>query len=1494
MKKLYIILMALAAFVYTNGQTTITIYPDKDAELFYGEASQYSHTPTTNYGESILSTAMEWTSSGLPWRKKGLIGIDLSGLPSYAIITEAKLYLYGTGSHRNDITMGSSSYKSNASYLRRVTTAWDEHTVTWNTAPTTTTSNQVTLSNSTIIDQDYVVDVTALIRDMHADPDNSDGIMMNLVTPTYYTEMRFASSDYSDASMHPKLELTYTTPILPDIESFEYSSTKWDNVDGDNTEWVRDASGTPSSSTGPTKANHGKYYAYIEASSPNYPSKNAYLESPTYFMDDYENVTIQFDYHMYGSTMGSLTLQILDENDEIWDEIWFLSGNQGNVWKSALIEISSLPLNETFQFRFIGRTGTSYTGDMALDHIEVRATKKVSPTGEQNYIHTVSPITDNGLDGMSQQSLQYFDGLGRLSQEIEVGSSPEGRDMVVLVEYDAAGRQDKNYLPFPEGMYTGGSYRTTAIADQESFYQNHFDLGTESPFAYARTVFEESALNRVLEQGAPGRDFSPIEETGDPSEHVREINYASNATVDVRYFSVDANGDLVNNPTYYTENTLYKNIVYDEDGNKTEEFKNFLGQIVLKNSVEGSIDRSTYYVYDDFGLLRFVIPPKAMGENGIPDSFKLYHLCYQYKYDERKRMIEKKLPGVEPVFLVYDNRDRLVATQDGNMRVSDHWLYTKYDALNRPVITGMMDTYAVLSQAQVQADIDAFYSITSNKMYEERIASANGYTNQSYPSTGSPISFTYYDNYDHLNLSWYTGSDFDAINNIDTYQADIITTDDYNQSVKGQVTGTAILVLDDIYASWVFNSHFYDNKYRVIQTQSTLYPSGTSMSSTKYDFVGTVLENLEMQAVNSTTNKVHYFYTYDHALRPRETSVMINGDDAVLLSQNSYNELGELIEKNLHSTDNLTYAQSVDYSYNIRGWLTCINDPEDFISEPDDLFAMKLWYNEDAGISNTPLYNGNISALTWARTASNIEGYKYEYDELSRLTDADYHKMVSSTWSNVADYDSEYTYDLNGNISSLARKEANGTLADNLIYDYTGSNQLLHVADDNTPDALALYLDQSTQGFTYDANGNMTLHEDKQLTVEYNHLNLPEKVQTQNASGDKIEYIYDAAGMKWLKKVDNGALENIAYCGSFVYKDVNGTGSYSLDYLLSPEGRIEVDGAGTLNYRYALKDHLGSTRVEFDAAMTNNQETDYYSFGMAFTNSTGGDNKYLYNGKELQDEQLGGVNLDWYDYGARFYDPALGRWHVIDPKSEEAQHWSPYTYVENNPLAKIDPNGEKGVTVIFGQVSASAGVVVGGVLSIQQGKAWDEAGHTQFTGSAKMFGIGHPGVGKPEGAIGVDFEIGDAGLYRNKDAQTFGKAFETGVTSFHMGAVDFGVNEGGWLLSAGLSFGAGIDRVEIDNLTSISVSKKEDRKLSAGTWSVENSQLSEDGKSYVGNVSVTSRKYYSNGSWSSSSAPVTTRTNIQVTSGVKYDKDGNPYAAGDWKSDKYRDNENKL
>lgn len=150
------------------------------------------------------------------------------------------------------------------------------------------------------------------------------------------------------------------------------------------------------------------------------------------------------------------------------------------------------------------------------------------------------------------------------------------------------------------------------------------------------------------------------------------------------------------------------------------------------------------------------------------------------------------------------------------------------------------------------------------------------------------------------------------------------------------------------------------------------------------------------------------------------------------------------------------------------------------------------------------------------------------------------------------------------------------------------------------------------------------------------------------------------------------------YAGNYVYE-----GS-SLKFFNHPEGYVDASGSG-YEYVYQYKDHLGNVRLSYSdsnnsGSVTSSEileENNYYPFGLkhkGYNNNPTSSNialKYKYNGKELEE----GLGLNWYNYGARRYDAALGRWLSSDPLAEKYETVSPYTYVLNNPINAIDPDG---------------------------------------------------------------------------------------------------------------------------------------------------------------------------------------------------------------------------
>jgi RHS repeat-associated protein len=363
---------------------------------------------------------------------------------------------------------------------------------------------------------------------------------------------------------------------------------------------------------------------------------------------------------------------------------------------------------------------------------------------------------------------------------------------------------------------------------------------------------------------------------------------------------------------------------------------------------------------------------------------------------------------------------------------------------------------------------------------------------------------------------------------------------------------------------------------------------------------------------------------------------------------------------------------------------------------------MRLLYEDASSLTNLTKenqFNGNISGIIWncksypSGTYSK-SAYSFIYDKINRLTNSYYGEGTSLIASNkYREYD--YAYDLNGNIKTLKRNNSSGTVMDNLVYtpeNPQGSNRLMKITDSALP-AEGFKDVVNTSDYAYDDNGNLIKDLNKGFTgITYNNLNLP-KVITKDAN-NCITYFYDAAGNK-LRQVAKiaGVTTTRHYAGNFEYDN-----SKNLSLIRMEEGMV-TKVAGLYTYEYHLKDHLGNTRIVFKpgagGTVTLLENTDYYPFGMSFSpRQSASVNQYLYNGKEFQDE----LALDWYDYGARFYDPQTGKFFSLDLLAEDYFFQSPYVYAANNPIFFIDYNGEgpkwlKGALIATGGVLQMAGGV---------------------------------------------------------------------------------------------------------------------------------------------------------------------------------------------------------
>ena len=920
------------------------------------------------------------------------------------------------------------------------------------------------------------------------------------------------------------------------------------------------------------------------------------------------------------------------------------------------------------------------------------------PTAQQQ--STTERIYTDETGTAYNSTITYYDGLYRQEQTVQVGASPAGGDIVSFIEYDCMGRTDSvSYLPFVTATASGAKV-SDPLSEQMTFYSAKFGTG-QGDYARSYKTYDDSPLGLVLNQTSPGeyRSFSG---------YYTHFGYRLNTQADaIRHYRMEGDSSLKFDGYYAADQLTVKRVLAAKD-NATEaeqaqqqesyEYTNAQGQVIAKEVRVSETDRRmTYYVYDDLGQQRYVLPPaqhEALTDGTTYTPSQLHKLSYYTEYDDKGQAVRQWNPGTDCVYSLYDRRGRLAMTQSGKQRTANEWSFTKYDRMDRPVLSGIVTGGTYESH---KAALDA-----ATVLYEVRGTAVHGYTNQSYPSVaaeGDYLSVTYYDDYD-----WLPENDPHAFSTTDALGGTP------NYRVQGQSTGSKSKVLGIETDRWLTAVTYFDVDYQAIQSITDLYPSGIEITSNTHDFTGNVTRTKVKQTVDNTVYEYDKWFEFDSFGRLQQVSQQITGDGAngkVVLASYTYDELGRTATKSIHNG-----LETESYAYDMTGRTNTVTSPS---------FSYALDYEQSAVAGAVPRLDGNVSAMRWGSAASTDKAYAYAYDRVGQLQSADYKLLSGGVWSPSASYqEGGLTYDLNGNILSVQRTGSNGENLHELTYTYDGY-RLLSVGVNGT----------ASDSYLYDADGNMTFDGRRGLTITYNTLNLPEEIVAGN---QKISYIYSASGEK-LACDANGSLTY--YRSVMVYGSDN-----KLLYMLTPEGtvsRTEGSAGTSYTYNYFKTDHLGSTRVMLsavDGTLQASQTTDFYPFGLAFEYSNLNKNRYLFSGKELQDGLVGSSMLEWYDFGARFYDPVLGRWFNVDPAAQVA---NPYLFCGNAPMMYVDKDGR-----IFWMIPAIAiGAAIGAAsytLSVALSPGgfdnWNWGGFFQSIGIGAVSGAVTSGIGQIFGDIG--------------------------------------------------------------------------------------------------------------------------------------------------------------
>ena len=870
-------------------------------------------------------------------------------------------------------------------------------------------------------------------------------------------------------------------------------------------------------------------------------------------------------------------------------------------------------------------------------------------------------------DGARSLTQRVFDnGLGDIVQETQYYPGTTLPVVVVHHEYDDYRRRTRSWLPVTSSdsvFVSGGTVATMAgsqYSDAAPFSRTEYDGFLPSQPA---ATFKAG----VLWQGNNKKD---------------SVTYSEYVGAGM-FINADMVGYMYTLPGVKYLRTR----MVDEDGCPGAEYTDFNGRLIISETSQGR----TYYIYDERGDIRYVIPPilseyilshyGSDSEDILDSDDMMRKYAYIYRYDKQHHCIYKKLPGCDPIYYVYDRTGTLILTQDGNQRQRYEWTYTIPDKFGRPCVSGVcskMISYAAepLHSAYVYAEYDGTSTATG------------GYTVHNFTLGSQTLySAAYYDGYSFIGHHGVPSSL--AASTVPGFPID-------TSLGHGLQTGSATAVLDGGgVTGYTFSAMYYESRYNVAQVKSTGTSIGDEITCTSYSFTGKPLSVWTQHTTTGTgTLEVNCTYTYDDAdrLASRTLSIANGGSAASSTLTYAYDDLGRL-SKVTRPFTTANVSKDVTYTYDLHGWTTGITT---------NSFREELFYADGPG---TPRYNGNISAMRWQNNNyNNKRGYKFTYDDANRLTQAKYGEGVALT-SNVNRFKENLQYDAHGNITGITRYGCFSTnnfgslygQMDNLTLSYDG-NQLTGVSETATDHDFAgsfEYKRARGSQYMYDRNGSLVADKSRGIAyITYDRIGNPYRIYFTN--GNVTKYSYNATGQKLGVEyyvatpnvtVPFGAEPDALTQGQTMYA---GSRQYLLggslvmedgmiDKFLFDGGYAQASAVNPTTYSFSFyyynQDHLGNNREVVDSAGTVKQVTNYYPFGTPYTDTTTLQNAslqpYKYNGKEL--DRMHGLNT--YDYGARQYNPVTARWDRMDPLCEKYYSISPYAYCGGNPVNRIDPDG---------------------------------------------------------------------------------------------------------------------------------------------------------------------------------------------------------------------------